>query len=473
VVAGEIWCAWQDLNLHALRHYHLKVARLPIPPHAHGLKNEPIFRAPRKVKLARTYHLPPHHRAYRTNSPGAAFSVDAICRLFHFRDMTNSRQRAALAVILALLATAAGVVRADQTDDKYLQIYRLITQADQLGERGQADSAKAKYAEAHKALLNFKQNHPTYSPKVVAYRLDYLDKQLTQLARAAAEARSAGKLALPGNVQFTLIEPGDEPRQVLRLHPKAGEQQTVVMTVKVSMGVEMPNAPLQMAKLPAMVITLAASPPSVLPDGDVQFDLVIQDADVAAEPGNTPEMLDAMRAQLSVVKGLAVTRVATCRGFTRKTELKIPPGSSDAVRTAMEEMKESFATTEVLLPEEAVGAGARWEIKRKIRTGGMTLDQTTACRLESAEGNVIVTKATIQRRAGSQKIAHPMMPQAKVDLVKFSGSGSAALTVDLERILPTQGTIEDATEMTLGVDAGGQKQMMPMKTETQVHLESR
>ena len=32
---SQIWCARQDLNLHALRHYHLKVARLPIPPRAH------------------------------------------------------------------------------------------------------------------------------------------------------------------------------------------------------------------------------------------------------------------------------------------------------------------------------------------------------------------------------------------------------------------------------------------------------
>ncbi|MFM1770261.1 MAG: hypothetical protein RJA22_2790 [Verrucomicrobiota bacterium] len=30
----ERWCAWQDLNLHGFRHYHLKVACLPIPPHA-------------------------------------------------------------------------------------------------------------------------------------------------------------------------------------------------------------------------------------------------------------------------------------------------------------------------------------------------------------------------------------------------------------------------------------------------------
>lgn len=33
-VPSKIWCAWQDLNLHGFRHYHLKVACLPIPPHA-------------------------------------------------------------------------------------------------------------------------------------------------------------------------------------------------------------------------------------------------------------------------------------------------------------------------------------------------------------------------------------------------------------------------------------------------------
>ena len=38
---GIEWCARQDLNLHALRHYHLKVARLPIPPRARDL--QPTF----------------------------------------------------------------------------------------------------------------------------------------------------------------------------------------------------------------------------------------------------------------------------------------------------------------------------------------------------------------------------------------------------------------------------------------------
>ena len=32
----DIWCPGQESNLHALRHTHLKRARLPIPPPGHG-----------------------------------------------------------------------------------------------------------------------------------------------------------------------------------------------------------------------------------------------------------------------------------------------------------------------------------------------------------------------------------------------------------------------------------------------------
>lgn len=381
----------------------------------------------------------------------------------------------AIALAVAVLILAPARMPADQVDDKYLGIFKLITQGDQCSQRGQADSAKAKYQEALKALTNFKKEFPSYNPKVVTYRLDYLDKQLNALAQAAkaVEAAAASKAAAKELGQCALLEPGAEPRQALRLHPKSGEKQTVAMTVKMSMGMQMPNVPMQMVKLPAMVLTVGVTPAEVSAEGDVQFDLVFEEVDVAAESGSTPEMVEAMKAQLAGVKGLTITRVITDRGFSKRTEMKIPPGSTAEVRKAMEEMKESFSATEILLPEEPVGTGARWEVKRKLRTSGMALDQTAIYDLDSVEGNVIKIKASVQQRAANQKIAHPMMPQAKVDLVKLAGAGEMAMTVDLEKILPMQGTVEDNTEMTLGFDAGGQKQTMPMKTETKVQLETK
>lgn len=55
--SGEKWCAWQDLNLHGFLHYHLKVARLPIPPHAQsGGHNEPVP-PPRRKAFSHTRSL--------------------------------------------------------------------------------------------------------------------------------------------------------------------------------------------------------------------------------------------------------------------------------------------------------------------------------------------------------------------------------------------------------------------------------
>ena len=39
----EKWCAEQDLNLHTFRHYHLKVACLPIPPYAQPSESKGDF----------------------------------------------------------------------------------------------------------------------------------------------------------------------------------------------------------------------------------------------------------------------------------------------------------------------------------------------------------------------------------------------------------------------------------------------
>ena len=78
------WCARQDLNLHALRHYHLKVARLPISPRAQrNPHNETSFGRRRKVNL--------------TPAGEAAFRVAAsIGRFLRGRRLAGGRQRGCL-----------------------------------------------------------------------------------------------------------------------------------------------------------------------------------------------------------------------------------------------------------------------------------------------------------------------------------------------------------------------------------------
>ena len=41
-----LWCGREDLNLHPLQDYHLKVARLPIPPRPHSYKSALYSKVP-------------------------------------------------------------------------------------------------------------------------------------------------------------------------------------------------------------------------------------------------------------------------------------------------------------------------------------------------------------------------------------------------------------------------------------------
>ena len=78
------WCARQDLNLHALRHYHLKVARLPIPPRARSLQNKSIFAPTSKVILV---------SSASTNPPGYARSSAKNHARIHAEHFSRQHRR--------------------------------------------------------------------------------------------------------------------------------------------------------------------------------------------------------------------------------------------------------------------------------------------------------------------------------------------------------------------------------------------
>ncbi len=91
-------------------------------------------------------------------------------------------------VTLALLALVAPMARAGGPDDQYIQIFNAIQQGDSFNERGASTDALAKYTEAQTELHQFQNNYPTWNPKIVKYRLDYVGGKLTELSAKTAPA---------------------------------------------------------------------------------------------------------------------------------------------------------------------------------------------------------------------------------------------------------------------------------------------
>jgi len=380
-------------------------------------------------------------------------------------------------LVVAILLGGLLSGRAEEPDAKYMRSYYAIEKADALAKKGQTDEAKAKYLEAQAALKDIRAISPAWNTKAVAYRLTYVTERIETLSKPPAppdvpgtgDAKTgAGSSAQPSGVDVKLLSAGNEPRKALRLAPKAGDMQKAMMTLQMAMG---PGGG-ELMKIPAIKIAFEVETKSVAPEG-INNEIRIEDVTLDEASGGAPQMAEAMKAALGTVKGMVIANTITDRGASRKVEVKYPPGADPTARQSMEQMKDSFMNAQVLLPEEAVGPDAKWEMKQKIKTQGMTIDQKVTQHLVAVEENVLTIESVIEQSAANQKIANPAMPQLKMDLSKLTGSSKGQMTVDLSKILPTKAAINGGAEMSLSTGSGAQATSMTMKTEANITIEAR
>ncbi|MGO9200186.1 MAG: DUF6263 family protein [Limisphaerales bacterium] len=388
-------------------------------------------------------------------------------------------------VILALLM-ALWPARAQDSADLYQHMYTLIQQADALDAGGQSGPALAKYREAQAALQKLKREDPGWNADAVSYRSGYLAAKIAALGAKAARPATGGPTAgsqeaqpeakppsAASAPQAKLLDAGAEPRKVLRLHPEPGDKQTLSLTMKIAMDIQAGQMPSQSMKLPEIRMSMDATVKSLSPDGDILYDVSVGNVAVAGEADANPQIAQVLKSALAGFKGLSGSATVSSRGFSKGTEMKTPPGSDAQLRQVVDQMKESFANLSVPLPEEAVGPGARWEVKVPVKSQGMTIDQTTTCQLVSVEGERVTVKGTVEQRASNQKIQNPAMPGLTLDLTKMVGKGNSDVVFNLGRLLPQEGTSTLVSELVMGMNVGGQKNTMTMKQSLDLRFEAK
>jgi hypothetical protein len=400
------------------------------------------------------------------------------------RFLRNPRLFSVLAII-TVLVLAMCPARAADPESQYLQIFQMIQEGDTLKRNGQVDNALKKFREAQIALAKFQRMYPDKDAKLAAYRMTYVTTQITALTPQAtatgtntestSATNAAKKASSTGSTQVKLLEQGSEPRKVLRFHPKPGDKQSMVMTMKIGMGVKMGDMPEQPIKLPTMKLVMDLTVKDVAQDGDITYDIVTSDASITEEPDVVAQVAEAMKNAMGGMKGVGGTGTISSRGISKGTEIKAPEGADPQVKQFVDQMKETMSRVASPLPEEAVGAGAKWEIKMPIKSQGMTLNQTATYELASLEGERGTSKTSVTQTAANQKIQNPMMPGTKVDLMKLNGHGTGQVTFDLAQLLPPEASVEFHQDMMTSTTAvnSSQKQTMEMKMDLSLHIESK
>jgi hypothetical protein len=383
--------------------------------------------------------------------------------------------------VFLLLAVPA---RADSPDDQYLRIFNIIDKADTLNSKGQAEQALAKYREAQSALENFQKAQPAWNGQLVSFRLEYVGQKIAGLAPKASKSSNeeSNQGSQPGQAESStaassapeikLLEPGSEPRKVLRLHPKPGDKQSLTLTL--IMGMEIKAGEMQNPmKMPPMTMMMEATVKDVSPQGDITYEILMGEANVAEDADAMPQLVTAMKAALGGVKGVKGTGVISAQGLPKSSEMDVPANADAQLRQTMEQAKDSFKNLAAPLPVEAVGAGARWEVKQAIKSQGMTINQTTTYQITSIEGDRLAATSNISQSAANQKIENPAMQGVKLDLTKMVGTGKGTINFDLAHLMPSASALDSHTDMSMAMNMGNQKQSMSMKMDMNLKLEAK
>ena len=313
-----------------------------------------------------------------------------------------------------------------------LQIYGLIQQADDLKASGKTALAKTKYQEAHTALRKFQLEHLDWNAQLVRYRMNYVVDQVNALS-----AQPSAAAAQTATTQVKLLEAGAEPRKVLRLHPKPGDKQTLVLTLKKTQETQA-GGQSQVVKHPTITVPMDVTVKDVSANGDIACEARVGDASVTREPGVAEGIAKMIGAGVAAAKGMSGAGTVSSRGLSQGIGFKVPAGVQPLTREFVDQLKDAIVAVMVPLPEEAVGAGAKWEAKLPLKTQGMTIDQTATYEVVSTEGEGLTVKSTVVQRATNQKVENPTMPGMKIDLTQMAGTGTGECTFNLAHLLPAK-----------------------------------
>lgn len=419
---------------------------------------------------------------------GSPSRPPAIGAIFQFLIRAKWYFSLAIAVLLTVAATPPPATLSDETtDEQYIHIMDLMDRGNALRDSGKPDAARSKYKDARTDLLIFQKAHPHWNTATVEYRLKEVTEDIegkppvesapvkTTKPRTNLEAPAKSSSASSSKSTVKLLDPGAEPRKVLRLHVKAGDQQTVIMTLKMNM--DMGGAAAGKANaipsIPAISIPMDVTIQNVAPNGDLTYEMVFEEPGLADEPGTSPLVTQAMKAALSGFKGLTMTGLMSDHGITRKVDVKLPAGVNPQVRQTLDQMKENMLNTGSPLPGEPVGAGAKWEVKMPVKSSGMTLNQTTDYQLVSDDGDHLSTTFTQTQSAANQKMQNPAMGAAQMNVIQLTSTSSGNVTSDLSKLMPLQATIDSHMEMNSEITAGGKTQPMDMKMGINISIQSR
>jgi len=257
-------------------------------------------------------------------------------------------------------------------------------------------------------------------------------------SNTAADADSEGD----DGVQ--LLDKGQRPRSELRYGIPAGTTTTSTTTFRVAtLAQSGDNAALSV--LPGLRLDIVSGP-AELTDRGVKFPVDVVKSEALVPDDFDEEMAELLRNGASIVDQVGGWVEVDNRGRMLAAELNERTKRSDVpVRLLRMIVNTRETLTRVLLPEEKVGLGARWETRQEIKAYGFNVQQVNTYTLVDRVGDELMLNVTVQQLAVPQTIEFPEEGiEISVESMTAQADGQIILKLNaLESDASASGTAED------------------------------
>jgi hypothetical protein len=261
-----------------------------------------------------------------------------------------------------------------------------------------------------------------------------------------------------------LLDPGEEPRQELRVTYTEGEQAEITFTSDLEV-TQKADGRTQRLDSPPVAQTLTYTVGSVTDAGAA---LTIRIDAIAAKgkgTGLTDAQLSAIDDELAPLVGLELTATATPLGELEDLAFDAPAGLSDDLTAQLDALADQLPALGPALPTEAVGVGASWRTTSTARAGGAEVQTVSTVTVTAIEDGIVRYTSTITTSAAPQDLALEGLAAgttARLESSDLTGAATGAMGLDrihLELRTSLSGTqaislagSADATELTQELD---------------------
>lgn len=229
-----------------------------------------------------------------------------------------------------------------------------------------------------------------------------------------------------------LIDPGDEPRQALRVTYAEGDEAQITFTSDLQI-TQRSDGRTQRLDSPPIAQTLTYTVGTVDEDG---AEVTVRIDDIAAKGKGTrltQEQVAALDDELSPMIGAEGTGVVTPLGELEDFRFEVPDDASDELATKLDALGEQLPTLGPSLPAEPVGVGASWRTASTATVGGAEVDTTTTVTVTGIEDGTLSYRASVVVSADPQDLTLDGLAEgttARLTDSNLQGSTTGSLGLD-------------------------------------------